>query len=538
MVTITSPEQAFDILAKYGLTPPPELVYKHSLIGMPIQEFMATQCYLEKGQLLPMWPHVNLILDIMFYSGKYNLPHFYTRLYSTIKKSIKTATSAAIARYVPECYPGQQEVIFLASDSEQAKGRGYKAFRETIERHPRYNKEKRIMYGPNGEELWSITDRHSIYIPDGSEIKPVSSDFAGEAGGNPTVTMFSELWTYRLEKENRLYQELTIPPTRPHGFRFIDSYAGFRGESSVLWNIWRRLKEDGYQLTIDDVPEWGRLYPNEDKLPIWVHIPSRTIGYIDTGVNARRFPWQKGEQGDIYYAQERASAITDSEYLRLHENVWAEPTTALLPIQWWDNCIDKTIEPLKQGAPVIVGADASVLHDCTAMSLVSRHPTYHQDTVLREEVVWDPQKLGGEMNYDITILPQLVEWSRRYNIVSVVYDKYQLKYLMDRVAMGTCGPISMSDGSIAQLRALPVRSFNQQSERRESDTMLVTMIRDRKHWHLGDCPNTREHLLAAAATHDTHENTKLHIVKRDTDSKIDLVISDSMANKECMELGI
>ncbi len=536
-IAINSREEALAILAKHGITPPPHVVYKASLLGMPLQEFMGTQCYLNKKPM-PRWPHVDLILDLMFYPEKYGYPHWFTKLYSCPKKSIKTTISAVIAQWVPETWNGKQECIFLASDAEQSKGRGYAAFRDSIEQNPRYDKDRRMLYGPNKEELWRVTDRGATYLPDNSFLKPVSSDFAGEAGGNPTATFYTELWTWRLVKDQKLYSEMTVPPTRPEGFRFIDTYAGYSGESSVLWSVWRRLEDEGYQLTVDDVPAWKALFPDEDKLPIYIHMPSRTIGYIDQGPQAHRFPWQQGEQGAIYYQQERAAALNEAEYFRLHENMWADPFQALMPIQWWDNCLDSTLTPDTERSASVVSCDASVTHDCTAMNRWTRHPVIHQDTVLREEAVWDPEKLGHEMDYDSTILPQLVHWSRRHNIVQVTYDKHQLKYLMDRVSYGTCGDIPMPDGSIATLRALPTRALNQNTERLVSDTMLVTMIRDRKIHHDGTCPVFREHLLAAGSHHDLHENTKQRIVKRDDVSKIDDVIAGSMGNYETLRLGI
>lgn len=558
---ITSIEQALEILLDSGIKPPAEAVYQNSLLGMPIQQFMATQCYLEKNLLMPTYPHVDLILDIMFYPEKYGMPHWFTKLYSTIKKSIKTTLSGIIGKWVCETWPGDQLAICLASDAEQAKGRGYEAFRETVEKHPKYNKEKRLLYGPNNETLWRITDKEAVYLPDGSTLKPVSTDYAGEAGANPTAIFITELWTWRLEKHRRFYAEMTIPPTRPKGFRFVDTYAGYRGESNVLWDIWQACQRDGIRLTADsmfgiawnqamkshfdamrqlpthrNLPEWEPEDP-----PIYINLDARTIGYIDQGVKARRFKWQLGEDGDIYYKQEyHQPGMTLSDYQRLHENEWAEPVEALMPIQWWDNACDRNLPPEKPRQACVIGADASVTHDGTALTRHTRHPVRHYETVIREEAFWDPKyQLGGEMNYDLTILPKLVEWDRRgYNIVQIVYDKYQLKYLMDRVQYGTCGDIPMPDGSIATLRALPVRAFNQQDERRLADNMLVTMIRDRLCWHDGTLPHMRDGILQAAARHAPNENTKLKIEKRDENAQIDDVVAASMGNFETHRLGI
>lgn len=539
---ITSKEEAFAILAKHNLSPPPHIVYATTLLGMPIQEFMATQCYLERNRLMPTYAHVNFILDLMFYPEKYGFPHWFTLLYSTIKKSIKTTLTGVVADWVNRTWEGQQELTFLASDAEQSKDRGYKAFRGVIEKNPKYDREKRTLYGPNNELLYRVNDRKTIYIPTDSETKYVSSDYAGESGGNPTVTFYTELWTWYLEKEEHLWTEMTVPPTRPRGFRLADTYAGYSGKSNVLWKLWNRLVRDGHRLTLDELPQWGELFPDEDTTPFYIDIPSRTFGYIDQGVKARRFPWQLGPAGDAYYQQERAAALSEADYLRLNENIWAEPVQALMPIQWFDNCADLTLREgaenaLKDKAPVVVGIDASVTHDCTAMTVHSRHPKFHQDTVTRKCTIFDPRN-GGEINYDFTILPQLVEWRRRYNIVELEYDITQLAYLMQRVETGTCGPIAMPDGSIATLPAIPCRKFNQNNERLESDTMFVTMTRDRHCWHDGTLQELRQHIQNSAATHNTHENRQLRIVKRSDDLPIDGCVAASMGNKGCLDVGI
>jgi len=539
---ITSKEEAYAILAKHGLTPPPSVVYATSLLGMPIQEFMATQCYLERNKLMPTYPHVNLILDLMFYPEKYGFPHWFTMLYSTIKKSIKTTITGIVADWVNRTWEGQQELTFLASDAEQSKDRGYKAFRGVIEKNPKYDKEKRILFGPNGEILYRVNDRKTIYVPTDSETKYVSSDYAGESGGNPTATFYTELWTWYLEKESKLWTEMTVPPTRPRGFRLADTYAGYAGKSNILWTLWQRLVRDGHRITIDELPQWHELFPDEETTPFYVDIPSRTFGYIDQGITARRFPWQQGTTGAIYYQQERAAALSEADYLRLNENIWAEPTSALMPITWFDNCVDISLRDgnenaLKDKAPVIVSIDAAVTHDCCAATLHSRHPKYHQDTVTRKCVVWDPRD-GGEIHFDETILPQLVEWRRRYNIVEIEYDPTQLSYLMQRVEMGTCGDIHMPDGSVATLPAIPCRKFNQMNERLVSDTMFVTATRDQHAWHDGTLSDLRQHIQNAAAIHDTHEDRRLRIVKRSDDLPIDAVVAASMGNKGVLDVSI
>ena len=58
---------------------------------------------------------------------------------------------------------------------------------------------------------------------------------------NHGFVSYDELWGYTSEASTRLWQELTPVPTRKNSIRFITTYAGFEGESKLLWDLYRQV---------------------------------------------------------------------------------------------------------------------------------------------------------------------------------------------------------------------------------------------------------------------------------------------------------
>lgn len=486
---------------------------------MPIADFARRYFYTESGETISLAPHQALILDIVFNPAKYNLPQIRTALYSTIKKSGKSTISGLVARWAAECWGGEQQVYCVANDQEQARGRIYQFFLTSLEQSPNWDRQHRVLKDNQGNAVWRVIERDSRHVPSGTIIRAVSSDYRGEAGSNPSVSLFTELWGSHLERDRRLWDELTPPPTRRRGLRWVDSYAGFIGESVLLWDLWRSIKEGGRRLTRDEVPQW----PFEDDPPFWINEAAQQFGYIDQGEVARRMPWQQGEYGNSYYAEEYAS-LRPEAFRRLHYNEWVGNADSFIPIELWDNCKDESIKPLTVGdrTPLVVGVDASVSSDCTGLVAVSRHPVLHREVAVRLVKKFTPPQ-GGKLDYGSTIEPTIREWCRDYNVMQVCYDSYQLHYLMSE---------------LRNQRVAWCQPFNQGMDRNKADKALYDLIRDRQMHHDGTSDDMRDHILNAAAQMAPKEDTKLRIVKKDADSKIDLVVALSMAASRCLYLNL
>lgn len=424
---------------------------------------------------------------------------FTTIVYSTIKKSGKTRLAAGIGAWYADTQGQYNEVYCLANDGKQSSDRILSAIRKGVELSPHLD--------------WEIT-KTRIVLPTGTFIEAIPCDPTGQAGANPGVTVWSEMWGFRHEYKERLWTEMTVPPTRyGKAFRLVESYAGYSGESNVLEHLY------------DVGVRHGMRHPLFPDIPVYINIPARTFVYWDTGEAARRMPWQTPE----YYSEE-SQLLTPSEYGRIHENIWAEALDKAIPLAWWDRLEDAVIDgerlpPIERNEPVVLGVDASVSQDCCAMIAVTRHPKRHKDTAVRIVRVWEPPR-GGAIDYSVTLEPAIREMCSAYNVVEVTYDKYQLHMLMTNLRR---------DGVSRMFQ------FDQGPRRALADKQLFDKIVRREIVHNGDAVLRAHVNNAAAAT----KNEKYRFVKMTasllqgiTAKPIDALVATSMADYEASRLNI
>lgn len=471
------------------------------------------------ARLIRFLPHQKVILGLFFdehvpaYFGCE--PNFQTLVYSTVKKSGKTAIAALIARWVTETWGSHAEVYSLANDLEQARGRIYAAALASIELDPRY---QRADKGISGE--WRIIEREATYLPSHGKLRAVSSDYKGEAGSNPTATFWSELWGYSSEASKRLWGELTPVPTRARSIRYVETYAGYENESSILNDLEDRIKDkkESRRLTHADLQALGYEWPWPDQeLPFYIHRASRTIAYWDENEQARRMPWQT----PAYYAAQEAD-LTPDQFDRLHKNLRVSSTAQFIPIEWWDRLTDENIPPLDKNTPVVLGLDASVSGDYSAAVLVSRWPRRSDGLAVRGCEVWEPSK-GQPLNYSQTIEPTVRDWCKRYNVVEIAYDQYQLHDMMTR----------LNQEGVAWCRP-----FSQTGDRLIADKALYDCIRDATIKHNGGYSKLRDAVGNCAAKVPKDDNTKMRIVKKAEKAKIDPAVALSMAAFEAKRLDL
>ena len=520
-------------------------------------DFAATSFWVPDGgpdhetpALIQLEPVQRVILRCMFskeFAARFDVhPGFQRYIYSTVKKSGKTSIAALIARWIIERWPGMNEVYTVANDLDQSRGLVYDKILKSLALDPRWDKHKEEIPG-----VWDILRRDATFVPNGSVLKPLSGDYRGQAGMNPTATFWSELWGYTSEGSTRLWDELTPVPTRPRSIRYVETYAGFEGESNLLidqYKLGTDPERGAIQLTLADVPDWPG--PETDKLPLYVNPFARMFTYWDEGEVARRMPWQT----QAYYASEEVG-LRPEAMERFHLNHWVSSVNTALPIEWYDNCAlretdgypDQDPSTIGPDEPVLISADASVSGDCTAAVIVSRYPKDLEKTLLRRTMVWVPPQ-RGTINYSLTLEPTLRQWITGHihpltqpcdahdyvdqlgpchpvtplNVLQLSYDMYQLHDMMTRFR---------NEGIVW------VYPFSQGQDRMVADYQLYTAIKDRKFLH-GPNDDLREHLKNAAAKVAKDSNTKMRLVKKASDSKIDVAVATSMANHECKRLNI
>lgn len=394
----------------------------------------------------------------------------------------KTRIAALVAAWLASHSGRYSEIYCLANDGKQSADRVLAAVKRA-------------------NELGGLGWRDKmtrVEMPNGSFIEAVPVDPTGEAGANPTASIWSEMWGFRLSAKERLWTEFTIPPTR-HGraVRWVESYAGYTGESPVL----EQLYHEGV--------EQGRRHPDFPDLPVTVNERARLFCYWD---HEPRMSWQT----DAYY-QAEAALLTENEFNRIHRNRWVSSETEAIPIENWDLCYDPNLPPnVGPNTPVVIGVDLGVSGDSTAAVMVSRHPANHDLIAIRLTRVWKPPK-GGKIDYSTTIEPTLREWCKRYHVVAVAYDEYQAhKMMTDLRREGLAWFVDFPQG----------KGTKQKPGRPVADKMTYDLVMSRKLAHLND-PEMREHVQNAAGK--SVEERYMRFVKKAQRLRIDLLVAASMA---------
>lgn len=406
-----------------------------------------------------------------------------TILWSWPKKSAKSSIIAAVADYVASTRI-RGSIKLVANDLKQADSRVGMYLRENIKIGQKAGRrDLGIRMTPSGYR--------SVY-PNGSIIECVPIDPSGEAGGNDDLIVYSELHGWKSKAHQKMWSEMTLSPTKfGNSQRWIDTYAGYEGESPILENLYKIGKEQGVQVW-DDL----EVYVNEAArmLTVWVTKPM--------------LPWQTNEDGQAYYVEEEAH-LTPTEFLRMHRNQWTTSIDAFVPYEWWTACGKEHYPAIQHYEPCILALDAGVTSDCFAAVMVTRRGEKVQVQYSRK---WQP-RLGEKLDFQ-PIEQEIRRLCNTYNVLELAYDPYQLVDMM---------------GRIRSEEAVNVREFNQAGPRAVADKRLFDLIRNRNVQHNDDA-DLNEHVRNA---NRKPVEDKLRIVKRETAGaaagKIDLTVALSMA---------
>lgn len=409
-------------------------------------------------------------------SGKFR---FNTILWSWPKKSAKSSVIASVADYTAACRP-RSSVKLVANDLKQADSRVGMYLRESIKLGQKAgDRDSAIRMTPSG---------YTTKYPNGSIIECVPVDPSGEAGGNDDMIVYSELHGWKSKAHQRMWSEMTLSPTKfGNSQRWIDTYAGYEGESPILEQLYNVGVKQGTQVWPD-----LEVYANEQArmLTVWVTKPM--------------LPWQLNEDAQAYYAQEEAQ-LAPNEFARMHRNQWTSSEDVFVPWEWWEACAAE-YDAVKPDEPVIISLDAGVSSDCFAMVMVTRRNDKIQVQYARK---WQPAN-GQKLDF-APIEAELRRLINQYNVMEVCLDPYQLHDMAGRVRSE---------------EAVNVREFNQASPRAIADKRLYDLIRERRIQHKSEV-DLNAHVKAA--NRKPEDDNKLRIIKRTPEGKIDLCVALSMA---------
>lgn len=509
---------ALRVLAEYGLRKAPQSFVKSAQLP-----YVDPVDWAEKNYFVidPMTDRPGLIKVARHHRGilRFGLDpanQIQTFIFSSIKKSGKSAIGGLAGRYLAENSGNRAEVYYVANDKEQARGRGYQSVLASLELNPQFNRPRNELPGK-----WKVIQLHAIHLPTSSTIKAIANDYAGEAGGNPVASVWTEIWGLKNEASRRLWSEMTPVLTRARSMRIVETYAGYEDESDILLELYK-TGHSGRRMEPEEI-DW----PYDDAPPVWYNKDAGVFMYWDEGTIARRMPWQKGERAQKYYLTEQIS-LGDVEFERLHMNKWQVSTNPFIPDVWWDRqqCV---LPPLGKNEPLVLALDGSLTDDSTGLVGVTRHPDtvgHPREVCVRFCKEWIPtgRKASGQASIDFSEIRAQLDWlNNNHNVVVLVYDEYQLAQMAQELTLGA---------------VLWAKKFSQSGLREIADKKLYDIIRDRKIWHEGQ-GDLAQHVKNAAAKSELLENDKhqkIRIVKKSKHAKVDLCVALSMASYECLRL--
>lgn len=434
-------------------------------------------------------------------------------LWSDIKKSAKSTITAAVVLFMAWHTPNGS-IKIIANDIKQADSRVAYYLRLAIKLNPVM---RQAVYQRN----------YYLRVPNGCAIEAVPIDPKGEAGGNDDMIVFSELWGASNEAAKRMWTESTVPPNKfGRAFRWIETYAGFEGESELLYNLYEQTVLTGRRLPEFEAP----VYINDSgQFALWNCTP--------------RLAWQS----EAYYASELATIGNEVEFNRVHRNQWGSSTSKFVEVEQWDSC-RANLPERQPNEPMIVAIDGAISNDCFAIVGVSRRQNNYY---VRFVKIWRPTP-GVPLDFYMTdkLLAEFREVYINYSVPdeqrrqecqkilarsdtpeavirSLALAKNVAKFVYDRFAIQQL--ISKLQG------AAYFEVFDQNTKRLIADKALHDLIMSSQIKHDGN-PALAEHIKNANAK--IEGDKKLRIVKRSLALKIDAAVTLSMACHAASEMNI
>lgn len=138
------------------------------------------------------------------------------------------------------------------------------------------------------------------------------------------LVVFDEIWGIMTERAERLWTELQPIPNLPVSIRFVSTYAGFYGESQLLYSIY----ENTVKPDVNDVEiKHGTKVPGLEDLPVY-----QDGDYIVYWDEVPRMPWHTEEFLEAARTDPSVQG-RESEYERLWRNRWSTGMDAFLPME-------------------------------------------------------------------------------------------------------------------------------------------------------------------------------------------------------------
>jgi len=398
------------------------------------------------------------------------------------------------------------QVYAVANDLKQADSRVGYYMRRAVDLYPPF---RGLIRKSN----------YRLEFPNHAFIESIPIDPSGEAGSNADCVVFSELWGAHEIPQQRMWSEMTTPPGKfGRAFRWVETYAGFSGESILLEMLYETGVKNG---------DWIDLGFSD--LPVFVNAKARMLCLWN---DRPRLPWQSKE----YYSEQEATLLPN-EFLRIHRNQWVSSSEKFVPEEWWAQChftahgLNKHPDPVER-EPWVIGIDAGISNDHFGIVGWTK---LKDRLVLRYVREWIPPKRGKILfsNPANPLDPETPEGELRrlakaHNVLEFAYDETQMHDLASRLRRSGVGYFRPFPQGIGTLRT-PGRPI--------SDKQFYDVIQQRRIIHDGNSVLTA-HVSNADALIEGDNRERVRMVKRSDQLKIDTAVASSMSISELLRLNI
>src|SRR5260221_2115343 len=441
-----------------------------------------------------------------------------TIVISKPKKSGKSTVGAMIGCWFAENVEPPNVVNILAKDREQSNARVFAFAKPTL-----------TSIGAVQHET-----RYKRILPNGTIVQALTSDAEKEAGGSYGLTLWDELWAFRLPSERLLWDELIPILTRNTSMRVVVSYAGFEDTSDLLLSLYLSVFTDTTETElqvgarpVEELKDITTTNSKGQEIPCFYEVPR--IGLFYYNDHDQRMPWQQGEKAAQIRAETESSGMLETNIYRLMENRWQKTEERFLHPNFLEGSF-KFKASVSTSHKMTFAIDAAMRHDCVALCGVYELGKYKTGYAK----AWDPK--GKDIDLEATVIQELLSLWRagviqrreplpvekelvkkeQLTCIDVWYDPYQMHQVMT---------------NLWKQHRLKIAEFGQKTERVKADTFLLQKYSGYKIDNL-DSGDLYSHLEAARAEAQTDANTELIRIVKGTGQHakpIDLAVAQSMA---------
>jgi phage terminase large subunit-like protein len=338
------------------------------------------------GQPLVFTPWQKWLLRALFERDDVTSRLRYRRaLIGLPRKQGKSLMLSTIAVYGMITGESGAEIYVVAGDREQARI----IFNES---------KHQIMNSPMLSQECKVY-RDAIEMPRfGSVFRVLSSEFKGQAGLNPSLVLFDELWN---QATPDLYDQMSLGS----GARVEPMIVSITTAGYDLDTVAGRMYQYGKRCAAGEVDDpsfgcwWWEATTDcrlDDEREWAVANPNLRLGLIDVD--------------DMRTAVKQTD---ETAFRRWRLNQWVRAQESWLPSGAWQACIDA--RPLRNDLPMFVGIDMALKHDSIAIVLAQPQ----DDVVVTRARVWQPRDEGVDV---AGVEAHLRALHKEYDVREFVYD--------------------------------------------------------------------------------------------------------------------